>query len=124
MGLYNKKEIGRYGENLVEDYLVKKGFKILFRNLRINHLEVDIVFRDENKDEIVFGEIKTRTSDTLDGVEQALKKYQIQKIKRAIMLYSQNNNIDLEKIRFDFIAVLINKENKKAKFTHFIDILE
>ncbi|HOZ53199.1 MAG TPA: YraN family protein [bacterium] len=116
------KDIGSLGENLVEEYLVKNKWKILNRNFRIGHLEIDIIARDQK--EIVFVEVKTRTSHLLDNPNQALSSGQIQKIKRAMLLYSGINKICLENIRFDFVAVFLNNNTRKANWKHYIDILK
>ncbi|MFA5644491.1 MAG: YraN family protein [Patescibacteria group bacterium] len=119
--MLSKKEIGQKGETLVQEYLIKKGYKILERNWRFGYLEVDIISKLDDK--LVFFEVKTRTGDSLDGAENAIKSKQIQKIKRAMIAYSQINNISLEKIRLDFIAVTLDLFLNKKKIAHFNDIL-
>jgi len=54
----SKSGTGALGEELAEKYLAEQGFKILHRNLRIGHLEMDIIC--ENGEYIVFAEVKTR----------------------------------------------------------------
>jgi putative endonuclease len=54
----SKSETGRLGEELAAEYMRLQGFEILHRNLRIGHLETDIIC--ENEDYIVFAEVKTR----------------------------------------------------------------
>ena len=53
------KEIGDIGEKAAAKYLKKQGFKIKERNIHLSHNEIDIVA--ENKEFIVFAEVKTRT---------------------------------------------------------------
>ena len=55
-----KQLTGNLGESLACQYLEKKGFRILGRNLHLSHNELDIVA--ENGDYIVFVEVKTRTA--------------------------------------------------------------
>ena len=47
-----RQQIGYYGETLAIKYLKRKGYKILKRNIRIGHKEIDIIAK-HNKD-IVF----------------------------------------------------------------------
>ena len=57
-------EMGRAGEELAAKYLRKNGHKILYRNFRASHGgEVDIVCRDRQHNELVFVEVKTRSSE-------------------------------------------------------------
>ena len=53
--------LGQKGEELAADHLKKAGYKILFRNWKWGKHEIDIIA--ENKDFIVFVEVKTRTED-------------------------------------------------------------
>ncbi len=52
-------DIGRYGEKLAAEYLKKNGYKILEKNSKQSHNELDIIA--ENKDFLVFVEVKTRS---------------------------------------------------------------
>ncbi len=119
---FSLKDFGNLGEDLVEKYLAKNNWEILNRNFRIGHLEIDIIAKDQN--EIVFVEVKTRISYMLDAPDWALTSRQSQRIKRAILLYSENKEISLEKIRFDLVVVFLNKVTRKASLKHYIDILK
>ena len=55
-----RSETGHIGEELAAKYLTGQGFEVLHRNLRIGHLETDIIC--ENGEHIVFAEVKTRRS--------------------------------------------------------------
>ena len=55
------KRIGDRGEKHVAALLKKQGFRILGRNVRLSHKEIDIIA--ENEKYIVFVEVKTRSSD-------------------------------------------------------------
>ncbi len=56
----HKKLLGRKGEELVAKYLKKQGYKLLQRNYRTPFGEADIIAED--KDEVVFVEVKARTT--------------------------------------------------------------
>ena len=51
-------DIGKWGENIACDILVGKGYAIIERNWRLNHLEIDIIASKGSR--IVFAEVKTR----------------------------------------------------------------
>lgn len=52
------KTLGMSGESTAAAYLESHGFRILHRNLRIGHAEIDLVA--ENDAFLVFAEVKTR----------------------------------------------------------------
>lgn len=116
-----RQKIGAYGERLVVDYLIRHNFLILAKNYRIKHLEIDIIAKI--KEITVFVEVKTRTTGLLGSAEDAIDENKTNKIIKAINLYLMHKNLDPNKIRFDFIAVDINKRKKTAKIKHFKEII-
>lgn len=64
--------LGKWGEDVVVEYLVKGGYAIVERNWRSNHHEVDIIATQG--DMIAFVEVKTRRdkeSNPLDAMTRA-----------------------------------------------------
>ncbi len=53
-----RKDVGKRGEELAAEYLKKQGFKIVAKNYRLSHDEIDIIAEDEKY--IVFAEVKSR----------------------------------------------------------------
>ncbi len=64
--------MGRAGEKRAVVFLKKKGFKILKTNYKTVFGEIDIIAQD--KDTIVFIEVKTRTSDNYGVPSEAVDK--------------------------------------------------
>jgi len=58
MADFHRKALGREGEEAAAVYLEKNGYRIIGRNVRIGHDEIDIVC--ENESFTVFAEVKTR----------------------------------------------------------------
>ncbi len=56
----NAHDSGRRGEDSAASFLCGKGFRIVSRNARRGHLEIDIIAKDETH--IIFAEVKTRRS--------------------------------------------------------------
>lgn len=54
----DKKTLGALGEESAAEYLSKKGYHIIGRNVYIGHAEIDIIA--ENSTTLVFAEVKTR----------------------------------------------------------------
>lgn len=95
-------EIGFRGEEQALSYLQAQGLKILHRNWRAGHLEIDIVALDG--EQIVFVEVKTRKvrptrpSDVVSAAK-------MRNIVNAADVYLKNNHIDAES-RFDIIILV------------------
>lgn len=104
MTLNTKTEIGKKGEEMAVAYLRKRGFKIIATNWRFHHLEIDIVAQDG--DEIVFVEVKTRTSSAFGHPEEAISKQKISRILNAAEAYIEEHDINQD-ARFDVMAILM-----------------
>lgn len=59
-----KARSGKCGEDCAVRYLKRRGYKIISRNYRIRHKELDIIA--ENKEYIVFVEVKTHSGKRSD----------------------------------------------------------
>jgi putative endonuclease len=107
--------LGQKGEAFAAEYLQKKGFKIRHRNWISGKHEVDIVA--ENKDFIVFVEVKTRSEDLVDARDLVSREKQ-RSIVFVADTYIRRYGLEKES-RFDVI-VLIN-EDDKFRINHIED---
>ncbi len=106
-------DLGKKGEDLAAEHLKKSGFKILFRNWTWGKHEVDIIA--ENKDYIVFAEVKTRMEDYQMHPVTAVTKDKQKSIIMAAEGYIRKFNIDKES-RFDVITII--KKNEIFEIDH------
>ena len=116
MALHN--DIGKYGEEIAANLLTQKRLKIRERNWRLGHLEMDII--DEDRNTIVFAEVKTRTTlfgDKMpaDYVDEAKKRH----IVAAANAYMKYHRID-KSVRFDIIGILLHPDTHEVQeLTHY-----
>ncbi len=106
-------ELGKKGEQLAVDFLVKNGYKIVERNYRFDKAEVDIMALKDNILAIV--EVKTRSTKDFGNPQDFVKPKQIKNLVKAVDEYVNENDLDLE-VRFDIIAIV--KEKKGFKIEH------
>ena len=109
-------EIGKQGEEVAVDYLLKNGYEIIERNYQARKAEIDIIAR--KGDWLIVIEVKTRTSVDFGNPEDFVDKKKIKLLVKAIDEYVQETDLDLE-IRFDIIAVL--KNGNEFSIEHFED---
>ncbi|NOZ34631.1 MAG: YraN family protein [Chlorobi bacterium] len=108
--------LGQRGEDAATEYLAGKGYKILVRNKRYGHLEIDIIA--EHRDMIIFAEVKSRSGIYFEQPFQAVTLKKQKKIIKAANIYIEENEIDLE-ARFDIISIV--EENGKFVIEHIED---
>jgi len=78
-------EIGKAGEKLAAEYLVRLGFTILHRNWRCGHEEIDIIGLKNNRPHFI--EVKYRSSGHHGHPEVAVNRKKIATLMRAIQQF-------------------------------------
>ncbi|MDO8669625.1 MAG: YraN family protein [Candidatus Buchananbacteria bacterium] len=116
-GGYNSK-IGRLGEDLAGQFLENNGYKIVDKNFRTRYGEIDLIAR--GADEILFLEVKTRSSALYGYPEQAVDAKKISHLLGAAKIYLRIKNLNIF-WRLDIISVEI-AGNGEFKIKWFKDI--
>ena len=96
---------GNSGEDVVADYLEKRGFTILHRNFYSRYGEVDIIAC--NGTCIAFIEVKTRKANALVSALESVTLTKQKKIKKTAMVFFQQFDYDLQP-RFDVAEVTLS----------------
>lgn len=109
-------DLGKLGEDLAVEFLLKNGYEILETNWTFQKAEIDIIAKKENTLAII--EVKTRSSIDFGLPQDFVKPKKIQLLVKAVNEYVISNNLDFE-VRFDIIA--IHKEGQNFSIEHLID---
>ena len=102
----DKDLLGNEGELLGADFLLSRGYKILYRNCKFPSCEIDLIVQPPNSYIYVFVEVKTRKNTAygtpLEGVDQR----RIQKLLAAADEFIQWKHLQNPLIRFDILSIL------------------
>ena len=114
-------ELGKEGERIAANFLIKKGYHILERNFRYERAEIDIIATHKNL--LIVVEVKTRNSSFFGNPQDFVRPTKIKLLVKAANYYIEEEGIKLE-VRFDIIAILKNKTLEKIEhienaFYHF-----
>lgn len=101
-----KDELGRRGERLAADHLVAAGLTIVDRNWRCPQGEIDLVAFDEAEDELVFVEVKTRTSVRYGHPLEAITAQKLARLRRLATAWCAEHKGRHDRIRIDAIAIV------------------
>ena len=112
-------ELGKWGEEFAEEYLVKKGYSIRERDWHLGKRDVDIIAVSEDMRTIVFVEVKTRSQDEMMDPSDAVDRKKIKSIGYCANVYIKEFNLDME-IRFDIISI-VNDGQNEPKLEHIED---
>lgn len=121
--MIDKKTIGKWGENVACDYLKNEDYNILDRNFSCRQGEIDIIAYDLKSNEVVFFEVKTRTSFNYGIPSEAVNKTKQKHILNSVKYYLCCKGIHDMYIRIDVIEIVIDKENNRYKLNHLKSVL-
>ncbi len=104
------KKLGDMGEEIAAEYLQSRGYRILCRNYKASHGEIDIVCCDGVR--VVFAEVKTRRGCAYGRPASAVGMKKREHILSAVGEYLISEPTDL-RIRIDVIEVYIDGNDHK-----------
>ena len=110
-------EVGKRGEQLASDFLIKKGYKILETNWRHRRAEIDIIAMLDEV--LIFIEVKTRTNNQFGRPESFVSERKRTLFYDASSKYMEEIGHEWE-VRFDIISIFIHNE-KYHTIDHFKD---
>lgn len=98
-----RRQVGARGEELAKDYLVAKGYRWRESNFRTKGGEVDLVMED--KDCLVFVEVKSRRSDQYGEPEEAITANKMRHMAKTALLYVKLKGVLGKTVRFDVVTI-------------------
>lgn len=93
---------GNQGESLAAAFLEEKGYRIVHRNYRYKHAEIDLIA--EKDDWLIFVEVKTRSSLSFGYPEEFVDEKKINKILEGADQYVYEKNWN-GNVRYDIVSV-------------------
>jgi putative endonuclease len=100
-----KTAVGQRGEELAKAYLLKSNYAILTINWRCAVGEIDIIAQE--KDTIVFVEVKTRRAETTEWAFANVNPRKQEKLVKLAYLYLHDHHLEERLWRIDVIAVAL-----------------
>lgn len=98
-----RRQTGNDGESYAATMLLQKGYRILARQARTPAGEIDLVA--EHADEVVFVEVKTRTSHRYGVPEEAITRAKWNHMLRSAEYYLQAHGWEDRPYRIDVVAI-------------------
>lgn len=122
-GKIRHRELGKYGEDIATQYLARRGYRIIARNVRTYVGEIDIVAKEG--DMLVFVETKTRKSLGFGPPYLAITQRKKKKLIQCSLCYIKMKNIKNPHWRIDVISIELDKKKVHIKkIEHFKDALD
>jgi putative endonuclease len=108
-----KKELGKRGEELASRFLRKNRYKILERNYVCKMGEMDIIAQE--KDTLVFVEVKTRTSMDFGPPQLAVNSTKQMQLSKVALNFLKEKKREDVKARFDVVAIILRPTGEEIE---------
>lgn len=96
-------ELGRAGEALAARWLQARGWRVLARNYRLRHAEIDLVIRRGRT--VAFVEVKTRSGTGFGHPLESVHRAKRGEIRRVALHWIQLHGREGDHYRFDAVAI-------------------
>jgi putative endonuclease len=115
--------LGRYGEKLAKDFLIRHGYEIVDAHWQKRVGEIDIIALDPKTNELIFTEVKTRQGTSFGYPEERVDKKKLAKITKTAQWFLLTNQYPAHQHwQIDVISIIINPNTRQAEITHFKNI--
>jgi putative endonuclease len=117
----HQRKIGNLGEDIAAAFLESKGYQILDRNYHSRYGELDLVAK--KKKNLVFVEVKTRTSEAFGLPEASVTPDKFEKIYNTGLIWLQEHPEEPDDWRVDLIAIQLDRTRNVRDLHHFENVL-
>jgi len=118
----NNQKFEYWREGVEGQYLIKKGYIILDRNVRTPYGEIDLIAQDANLQSsglLIFVEVKTRRSNSYGFPEDAITAQKREHMISAAEFYLQEHAEFSGDWRIDVISIRKVKARESLEIIHF-----
>lgn len=102
-----RQAIGRHGEDLAARYVANRGWRVLDRNWWGPSGELDLVALDEEEDQLVGIEVKTRRSLAYGDPTEAVTPTKVARVRRLTAQWLAAHDVRCDSVRVDVITVML-----------------
>lgn len=113
---------GSWGEDIAANYLAKQGYVILERDWKFGRskVDLDIICKSPDGRQVVFVEVKTRSTKELTNPEDAVDVAKIRRMGRAADSYVKMRDV-VEELRFDIVGIVGVEGGQDIQINHIED---
>lgn len=110
-----RRTLGARGERIAAEYLESRGFRILDRNWRSGHGELDLIARDGHQ--IVAVEVKTRSGTGYGTPLQAITMRKAARLRRILLDWVRCHERRGATLRVDAVGIVL-RQGRAPRIDH------
>ena len=118
----SRRELGAAGEAAAAAWQEARGYRVLARNVRTRHGEIDLVVRLESL--VVFVEVKSRTSVCCGHPAEAITPHKQHRLARLAAVCLDRLGLEGCAVRFDAIAIRLDTRGAVLALEHVPDAFQ
>jgi putative endonuclease len=118
----DKQALAHWGEETAKNYLEARGIRIVEKNYRTPSGEIDLIGFEN--DDLIFFEVKTRSSIKFGYPEEAVDTKKIEKIEMVANEYLDTLSTNNLNWRIDTVAIIRNPNTQKYQIKWFKNVEE
>jgi putative endonuclease len=117
-----RKDTGAFGEALAQEYLARKGYRILETNFRCRAGEIDIVA--SQRETLVLVEVRCKTNSNFGLPEESITQTKSTHLKAVAAYYLQRHEQYADSWRIDVIAIELGADHILKRINHIKNAIE
>ena len=113
----HRTKIGRSAEDIAAQHVLDDGFRVLWRNVRIGPLEVDLVAKKD--DLVIIVEVRSRGPGAFEGPLASVtwsKRRMLLRAARGLWRGRLKKMADVQRVRIDVIAIRSSPEGNRIEW--------
>lgn len=118
----DRQRLGRWGERLAADYLERRGYRVLERNVRRREGEIDLVTVYEET--LVFVEVRIRRGDSVGKAVESLTPAKQRRLRQLATVYSAEHPELPADLRIDLVAIELRPDGRLGEVQHVKSAVE
>lgn len=112
--------IGKKGETIANEFLRKKGYRIIESNFHKRAGELDIITTHKNT--LVFAEVKCRVGILYGLPEESITSWKIRSLVKSALYYKHKHPDTPDAMRIDVISIILNPDETAKSIKHFENV--
>ena len=114
---------GAQGEEAAQQFLKRKRYRVLERNIRTRLAEIDLVCRSPRRDTLVFVEVRARPETNAGSREESIGRAKRTRLVRAAEAYVALKNYT-GMYRIDAVCIVFSPSGEILRINHYENITE
>lgn len=111
---------GELGERIAEQWLTRRGWRVVHRRYRSGHRDIDLVMEREGL--VVFVEVKARSGAQFGDPIEAVNWRKQRELRRSASSWISRHGRAHESYRFDVMGILV--EGRRVRVRHVENAFE